>query len=206
MSLVNTKHPAFITVGSKKPPCYIHKPPPSKKEEFSIYFYMFPHLAVIWISGYVVAHTMVCTDPLHLSSTLLLQMSSSVCGGGRFCTFHQATNTCGSTDAVFRVGWWDNLRRLPGKQKTPSFIVSPHLSWLKTNVVKKKSLPTAIQWVQRLFMAAGAHLGFHLTGVDPALLSIPRLTCPPPSSFTPAENLKLLQAGDVWIFGLATAI
>ena len=101
MPLVNTKHPAFITVGIKKPPCYIHKPPPSKKEEFSIYFYMFPHLAVIWISGYVVAHTMVCTDPLHLSSTLLLQMSSSVCGGGRFCTFHQATNTCGSTDAVF---------------------------------------------------------------------------------------------------------
>ena len=47
---------------------------------------------------------------------------------------------------------------------------------------------------------------FHLTGVDPALLSIPRLTCPPPSSFTPAENLKLLQAGDVWILCLATAI
>ena len=144
MSLVNTKHPAFITVGIKKPPCYIHKPPPSKKEEFSIYFYMFPHLAVIWISGYVVAHTMVCTDPLHLSSTLLLQMSSSVCGGGRFCTFHQATNTCGSTDAVFRVGWWDNLRRLPGEKKTPSFN-SFTASFMTQDKCcqKKKSLPTS---------------------------------------------------------------
>lgn len=133
-----------------------------------------------------------------ISSTLLLQMSSSVCGGGRFCTFHQATNTCGSTDAVFRVGWSDNLRRLPGEKKTPSFnsLTASFMTQDKC-CQKKNHSQQAIQWVQRLFMAAGAHLGFHLTGVDPALLSIPRLTCPPPSSFTPAENLKLLQAGDV---------
>ena len=94
----------------------------------------------------------------------------------------------------------------PGKKNTEFHRFTASFMTQDKCCQKKNHSQQAIQWVQRLFMAAGAHLGFHLTGVDPALLSIPRLTCPPPSSFTPAENLKLLQAGDVWILCLATAI
>ena len=152
-------------------------------------------------------------------------MSSSVCGGGRFCTFHQAMNMA-ETDAVHRhcgfskgyqVSVFDSwmvrfpcLKRSrtcnPGRTCedsesernhgvsqwiTPSFMTE----WCRQIKKTKKNTPKqAIQrGFRRLFMAAGTHLGFHLTGVDPALLSIPRLACPPPSSFTPAEYLKLLQ-------------
>ena len=43
-------------------------------------------------------------------------------------------------------------------------------------------------------MARRAHLGLHLTAVDPALLPIARAPRPPPPGFAPAEHLELLAA------------
>jgi len=49
------------------------------------------------------------------------------------------------------------------------------------------------QQFPHLLMARRAHLGLHLTAVDPALLPIARAPRPPPTGFAPAEHLELLR-------------
>lgn len=50
------------------------------------------------------------------------------------------------------------------------------------------------QQFPHLLMARRAHLGLHLTAVDPALLPIARTPRPPPTGFAPAEHLELLRS------------